>query len=1309
MKKLIALITVGFTFFVLGFIYEFHYPKLKLWVKTQIYLQSYEKLPVLIKVAELELSPFTLSASLEDVVIVPRKDLAKKISEIKIKTVEIRASLLSLFLGRFEISKIKIDSPKLTFVHKADPKAPPFKMPNIEFAEILEIPVDAVVITNGEILGRVDDVEQSIFISPLNLQLRKGFTSVFIELDLPEVKIKQKQIKDSLTSFGLFAKLSFSARGTKLVDLKITKENSYVVAKGNTSGNPLKLEFNSPTLLSSWSIDLSTIKDWIISYKKNWQIPSMSGSFTGTVNLVSKKNKNTFLTTSNLNDFTIEGFDIGNVELEGQLEDKTIEGSVKIKNKLQDVELAKIRLFLDQRYSFETSLNIKSFELNQMMRQIKVGDTPLKLQANGLLPCSGVIVPNFYANCSGAISISDFYVRNSSKNNIVAVQNFQAEGNLHVNKNFLVTDAKISVGKSNGEANARVDFATGYRVNYRSNNFNIEDVKEIAGLDIKGQTKVEGYSEGSSKKGVFVINMHAENAFFEKFYLGNLATKISYNSPFMKLENISGTIDTTTYAGDIVLNFEKDSIDMNLKVPNLNLSHLPKILESRFKLAFPMSGSGNMQAHIYGPLAIDKLNYDLQGQLQRILIGKESIDSIKIQTRSSAGNINVTGTELVKSRTRIKLLGSVAIDGTLNLDIAGTDIRLEESETVRMLTQTLSSITDLTGKVRGTITKPQVEAKLTLKQTNIGSSIYKDGTIDFKGSRESGVARVNLFNNEMIGSLQWNYDTKSPLLIDAVFNNWDYSPLFSVFSAKNEREGYKANIIGKLSVEYDLNNPMSSKVDLNVQKFLLARGILDIKNKNPMSLYYGKDGLSLRNFELTGNGSNILWTAGNPRAKQIALHTRGNVNLALISFLTPFLTDVRGNFNFQSTLNIKANSFEAIGDAKVSEGFAKLTEFPVPFEKIEADFNFSQNKIAINRFRSEFGGGLMRGSGNIAINNVKDVPIRIESVVDNANIQLSKGLELLASGNLVLSGNWFPYTLQGNLDIRRGLISQDDSEAKNRLRKSHLLPEALKVQELTPIELDITANLAGRNIKVVNEFVNTSIEGQLQISGNPVKPTLNGNITQADRGFIQFNENTFEIDNLNVNFNNDRNMNPNLYVLANTRVKEYDVTMTVGGTLQDIKPSFTSQPPLNEADIITLLTLGYTQSTLAEEQNETSGSGNAIGLGSAVLNRNPLNKQIEDKTGITLRFNSAVDSADENITVPKVEVSKKWNNRLETKASRTFGKTLKNDAKVQYKINDKVSVIGSWEAETNTDNSEFNNASQQDVFGVDLEYKIEFK
>jgi hypothetical protein len=272
-----------------------------------------------------------------------------------------------------------------------------------------------------------------------------------------------------------------------------------------------------------------------------------------------------------------------------------------------------------------------------------------------------------------------------------------------------------------------------------------------------------------------------------------------------------------------------------------------------------MSGSGNMQAHIYGPLAIDKLNYDLQGQLQRILIGKESIDSIKIQTRSSAGNINVTGTELVKSRTRIKLLGSVAIDGTLNLDIAGTDIRLEESETVRMLTQTLSSITDLTGKVRGTITKPQVEAKLTLKQTNIGSSIYKDGTIDFKGSRESGVARVNLFNNEMIGSLQWNYDTKSPLLIDAVFNNWDYSPLFSVFSAKNEREGYKANIIGKLSVEYDLNNPMSSKVDLNVQKFLLARGILDIKNKNPMSLYYGKDGLSLRNFELTGNGSNILW------------------------------------------------------------------------------------------------------------------------------------------------------------------------------------------------------------------------------------------------------------------------------------------------------------------------------------------------------------------------------------------------------------------------------------------------------------------
>lgn len=1304
-----ACIIIGITFFTAGFIYEFHYPKLKQWVKTRIYLESYDNLPVLIELDNLELSPFTLSAQLQNVTLTPKKDLSKHISPVKIKSVDIRVSLISLLLGRFEISRVLIDQPIMSLIYKQKKNAAPFEMPDIDFNTLLKLPVDELQITDGQLLARLEHINQSIYINPVNLNLHKGFTSIFLELDLPEIKLKEKNNKDSLTAFGIYTKLSVSSRGTKLVDFKIKKDDSFAVAKGEASGNPLKLEFKTPTLLSSWNIKLDTIKESVTAYQKNIKLPEMSGIFEGSINMVGAQ-MNNFTLNSKLTNFTINKFDIGEVVINGTLDNKIVQMDVIAKNQLQNIEVSKLKLYLDEHYSFEGNLNIKSFELKQFLSQLNVNGAPLKLQASGNFPCSGVLLPKFYSNCEGDMTVSDFYVHGSNpKKNIVAVKNFKAKGTLHVNTKFILMDAGLRLASSTGKANARVDFLSGYKVNYSSDNFNIEDIQEIAGLSISGKTKISGSSEGSTEKGIFNIQINAQNAHFEKFYLGNLNTNLSYASPYLKLDNIEGNIETTSYSGQLGINFNHDTLDLNVSTTSLNLSHLPKILENRIHVPIKLAGSGGLQARIYGPLRIDKLNYDIKGQLQRVLIGKESVDFIKLNSNSANGIIGLTGTELTKSRSKVVLSGGIATDGKMDVTVVGTDIRLEESETLRSFTQNLNATMNLNGKLKGRINKPDIEAQLQIKQSNIGSTYYKGGVIEFSGTKDSGITRVKLFNDQLVGNVQWNYDTKTPLLIEAVFNNWDYSPIFSLFSAKNEREGYKANLNGKTFIQYDLNNFMNSKVSLDIYKLLLSRGILEIKNKENMQLLYDKNGLILRNFELEGNNSRIVWTANDSKAREISVKGRGHINLALLSFLTPFLNDVRGLFTFQSNITINSKSFEALGTAKVTEGFAKLNDFPVPFEKIDADFSFSQNRIAINRFRSEFGGGLIRGSGNISINGVQNIPVRIESVVDNANIQLSKGLELLTSGNLILSGNWFPYILKGNLDVKKGLISQDNTETKYKIRKSYLLPDVLKKQEVNPIELDISASLIGRNIKVINEFVNTSIAGRLQITGNPTKPTLTGNITQADKGFIQFNENRFDIDNMNVIFDHDQSMNPSLYVLANTRVKEYDVTMTVGGTLQDIQPSFTSQPPLNEADIITLLTLGYTQAALADEQGDNAGSGNAIGLGSAIINRNPLNKEIEDKTGISLRFNSAVDSSDENITVPKVEVSKKWGSRLETKASRTFGKTLKNDAKVQYKINDKVSVIGSWEYENSTDNSEFNNADKEDVFGVDLEYKIEFK
>ena len=79
---------------------------------------------------------------------------------------------------------------------------------------------------------------------------------------------------------------------------------------------------------------------------------------------------------------------------------------------------------------------------------------------------------------------------------------------------------------------------------------------------------------------------------------------------------------------------------------------------------------------------------------------------------------------------------------------------------------------------------------------------------------------------------------------------------------------------------------------------------------------------------------------------------------------------------------------------------------------------------------------------------------------------------------------------------------------------------------------------------------------------------------------------------------------PIIDIDATTRVEEYDVTVGLHGTTSQLTPTFRSEPPLPQADVISLLALGRTQEEQAlysqQEQNVgTDSTTNAL-LGGAL-------------------------------------------------------------------------------------------------------------
>ena len=103
-------------------------------------------------------------------------------------------------------------------------------------------------------------------------------------------------------------------------------------------------------------------------------------------------------------------------------------------------------------------------------------------------------------------------------------------------------------------------------------------------------------------------------------------------------------------------------------------------------------------------------------------------------------------------------------------------------------------------------------------------------------------------------------------------------------------------------------------------------------------------------------------------------------------------------------------------------------------------------------------------------------------------------------------------------------------------------------------------------------------------------------------GDISFNGTKYRIDRGEIAFSNPAKTEAIVDIQASTRVRDYDITVTLNGEVSKangLRASWRSEPPLPEADVIALLALGRTRE---ESASATQGSGSSLGLGGEASN-----------------------------------------------------------------------------------------------------------
>ena len=123
----------------------------------------------------------------------------------------------------------------------------------------------------------------------------------------------------------------------------------------------------------------------------------------------------------------------------------------------------------------------------------------------------------------------------------------------------------------------------------------------------------------------------------------------------------------------------------------------------------------------------------------------------------------------------------------------------------------------------------------------------------------------------------------------------------------------------------------------------------------------------------------------------------------------------------------------------------------------------------------------------------------------------------------------------------------------------------------------------------------------LQLTGTVGRPSLSGQVAIQDDGRVQAGGRTYRLTDSRLEFSPATGLLPRLNVIGETRVSSYSVTLRMTGPANEIETNFSSDPPLSERDVQSLLITGQTadptrRSTESDRFAIGAVSGDVLGV-----------------------------------------------------------------------------------------------------------------
>jgi translocation and assembly module TamB len=506
--------------------------------------------------------------------------------------------------------------------------------------------------------------------------------------------------------------------------------------------------------------------------------------------------------------------------------------------------------------------------------------------------------------------------------------------------------------------------------------------------------------------------------------------------------------------------------------------------------------------------------------------------------------------------------------------------------------------------------------------------------------------------------------------LDLGYGRYDY--LLGPF-IKTPPKDLSLGLLGKVSL---WGTKDALNMDVNLERVLVNAFGQGFNNLKDINFTYRDGLLTVSESEFRGGNSVLSFSGTAHLDKMLDLKITGHTTLLPLPYFVPMVGSAKGNAALDMQVKGTWDKPLFSGTVQVNDGGLSLKGRPQRISGINGIVRFADGRGDVENISATIGGGRIVAAGNFELAGLRPYNLRMDMVLSDISLYISRNIIAKIGGNVLLTGDSKAQKLIGELWIKSALYSErvDWKTWLSDGRKSY---KARKPGGwLSRVGLNVRM-FGDKNIKVKNNLADASLTVDIVIRGTLDAPVILGRV-ESGEGKVFFRNTQFTVIQAIADYQDATSTLPYISIRAQSSVSGYHIWLSLEGKADQMDMTLSSDPPLDDADILTLLTLGGSGGSL-------DGLEGGIGAAEATSFltgdvQDVVEERFADITGLDRVHIAPAVSSETGTVVPKVSVSKRlFGDKLFVTYSSTLGDENEQEMKLEYMIDESLSVLGGQE------------------------------